>query len=123
MSLLKRFIHLVWYQLRGTLHSTMSLLKLVPAESKRFILYSFTFHYVSIKTSEAVIAPAWCNFFTFHYVSIKTCTTFVLSSVGVVFTFHYVSIKTLFLLYLVYCFKALHSTMSLLKRPMFFLIL
>ena len=34
--------------------------------------YTFTFHYVSIKTDELVLIKSKLVAFTFHYVSIKT---------------------------------------------------
>ena len=49
MSLLKLLIKIFRRGSIITLHSTMSLLKLETRE-KRWILSSFTFHYVSIKT-------------------------------------------------------------------------
>ena len=77
--------------------------------------YTFTFHYVSIKTDELVLIKSKLVAFTFHYVSIKTLysedcslynshlhsTMYLLKLVsfshmtnGNLFTFHYVSIKT-----------------------------
>ncbi len=86
---------------------------------KTFFIYalSFTFHYVSIKTQYWWLHQAAGRKFTFHYVSIKTsnmrkCLKFQMS-----FTFHYVSIKTQVCPNTVISDKNLHSTMYLLKLP------
>ena len=52
-------------------HSTMYLLK--PANLPRiFPILSFTFHHVSIKTTDTFEETHSGNIFTFHHVSIKT---------------------------------------------------
>ena len=77
----------------------------------------FTFHYVSITTTNCSVVAVYCSFiyiplcfyyytfylfhfsqislFTFHYVSITTYTTINIAVLNPSFTFHYVSITTI----------------------------
>ena len=55
---------------------------------------SFTFHYVSIKSTSEYTPSISLTVFTFHYVSIKSDTALTKNHVQQSFTFHYVSIKS-----------------------------
>ena len=72
MYLLKRGQHRRHIQSHMYLHSTMYLLK-QDNISDCYLVSSFTFHYVSIKTKRRCNRCTNRLWFTFHYVSIKTC--------------------------------------------------
>ena len=58
--------------LRPYLHSTMYLLNQLSHVKTGSEEVSFTFHYVSIKSTDAEENHIHGNIFTFHYVSIKS---------------------------------------------------
>ena len=57
--------------------------------------YIFTFHYVSISTPAIITGATDLIKFTFHYVSISTIPSVYYIPPGYIFTFHYVSISTI----------------------------
>ena len=78
-------------------------------------IFLFTFHYVSIKSTDKTTENTEGNIFTFHYVSIKSVLHKVVCSGIIRFTFHYVSIKSYIIRDREGGNTNLHSTMYLLN--------
>ena len=78
------------------------------------MIFSFTFHYVSINIMGRIGRYGWKCHFTFHYVSINIKMFSLLFCQQVHFTFHYVSINIRMRKKDEILVQSLHSTMYLL---------
>ena len=57
-------------------------------------MYSFTFYYIYIKTTNKILTSKKAITFTFYYIYIKTINLDLLKKPYIIFTFYYIYIKT-----------------------------